>query len=57
MDYTNEDIETYKNKQKELEEKVNPLMQKFYSSQMPSGPPPDMNAGENPGENNADDLD
>ncbi len=54
---TNEDIETYKNKQKELEEKVNPLMQKFYSSQMPSGPPPDMNAGENPGENNADDLD
>ena len=54
---TNEDIETYKNKQKELEEKVNPLMQKFYSSQMPSGPPPDMSAGENPGENNADDLD
>ena len=54
---TNEDIETYKNKQKELEEKVNPLMQKFYSSQMPSWPPPDMSAGENPGENNADDLD
>lgn len=54
---TNEDIETYKNKQKELEEKVNPLMQKFYSSQMPSGSPPDMSAGENLGENNVDDLD
>tara|TARA_B100000795_G_C22804281_1_gene443861 strand:- start:1931 stop:3868 length:1938 start_codon:yes stop_codon:yes gene_type:complete len=29
------DAETYKNKQKELEEKVNPLMQKLYSSQAP----------------------
>jgi L1 cell adhesion molecule like protein len=37
------DVETYKNKQKELEAKVNPLMQKLYSSQappegMPEGP-------------------
>ena len=41
-DNPDEDIETYKNKQKELEEKVNPLMQKFYSSQMPAGGMPDM---------------
>ena len=42
-DNNNADIETYKNKQKELEAKVNPLMQKLYSSQappegMPEGP-------------------
>lgn len=39
------DVELYKNKQKELEEKVNPLMQKLYSQEMPEGMPggmPDM---------------
>ena len=31
------DVEVYKNKQKELEEKVNPLMQKLYSQGAPPG--------------------
>ncbi len=39
-DNSNEETEVYKNKQKELEEKVNPLMQKLYSQ---SGPPPGAN--------------
>jgi len=42
------DAELYKNKQKELEEKVNPLMQKLYSQGMPGGMPggmPDMSGG------------
>ena len=46
------DVELYKNKQKELEEKVNPLMQKLYSQEMPGGMPggmpegmPDMSGG------------
>ena len=42
------DAELYKNKQKELEEKVNPLMQKLYSQEMPGGMPegmPDMSGG------------
>lgn len=38
------DVELYKNKQKELEEKVNPLMQKLYSQGMPGGMP-DMSGG------------
>ena len=33
------DVEVYKNKQKEIEEKVNPLMQKLYSQGMPAGMP------------------
>jgi len=59
-DNPDEDIETYKNKQKELEEKVNPLMQKFYSSQMPAGgmpDMPDMPSGGIPEEPNVEDLD
>ena len=56
-DNPDEDIETYKNKQKELEEKVNPLMQKFYSSQMPAGGMPDMPSGGIPEEPNVEDLD
>ena len=32
-----EETDVYKEKQKELEEKVNPLMQKLYSQQMPPG--------------------
>lgn len=56
-DNASEDIETYKNKQKELEEKVNPLMQKFYSSQMPAGGMPDMPSGGIPEEPNVEDLD
>jgi heat shock protein 1/8 len=40
------DVETYKNKQKELEAKVNPLMQKLYSSQAPpEGMPEGMPEG------------
>lgn len=44
------DVETYKNKQKELEAIVNPLMQKLYSSQtppegMPEGMAEEMAAG------------
>ena len=40
------DVETYKNKQKELEAKVNPLMQKLYSSQAPpEGMPEGMATG------------
>ena len=56
-DNADKDIETYKNKQKELEEKVNPLMQKFYSSQMPAGGMPDMPSGGIPEEPNVEDLD
>jgi heat shock 70kDa protein 1/2/6/8 len=37
-----EDVEVYKNKQKEFEAKVNPLMQKLYSQGMPSGMPEGM---------------
>jgi L1 cell adhesion molecule like protein len=33
------DVEVYKKKQKEIEEKVNPLMQKLYSQGMPDGMP------------------
>jgi L1 cell adhesion molecule like protein len=33
------DIEVYKSKQKEIEEKVNPLMQKLYSQGTPGGMP------------------
>jgi molecular chaperone DnaK (HSP70) len=36
------DVEVYKNKQKELEEIVNPLMQKLYSQSKPTGMPDDM---------------
>jgi L1 cell adhesion molecule like protein len=39
-DHTNEETQIYKDKQKELEEKVNPLMQKLYSQ---SAPPSDDN--------------
>ena len=39
------DVELYKNKQKELEEKVNPLMQKLYSQEMPGGMPEGMPGG------------
>ena len=44
-DNSKESTETYKNKQKELEEKINPLMQKLYQQQtppegMPAGGPP-----------------
>jgi L1 cell adhesion molecule like protein len=48
-DNDNEDIDTYKNKQKELEEKVNPLMQKLYSSQAPPGGMPEGMPGGMPG--------
>jgi heat shock protein 1/8 len=48
-DNDNEDIDTYKNKQKELEEKVNPLMQKLYSSQAPPGGMPEGMPGDMPG--------
>jgi heat shock protein 1/8 len=54
-DNPDEDIETYKNKQKE-----NPLMQKFYSSQLPAGgmpDMPDMPSGGIPEEPNVEDLD
>jgi len=33
------DTETYKNKQKELEDKINPLMQKLYAAGAPAGGP------------------
>ena len=35
-----ESTDTYKNKQKELEEKINPLMMKLYGSGVPGGMPP-----------------
>jgi heat shock 70kDa protein 1/2/6/8 len=41
-DTESDDVDIYKNKQKELEEIVNPLMQKLYSSQ---GPPEGMPGG------------
>ena len=41
-DTESDDVDIYKNKQKELEEIVNPLMQKLYSSQ---GPPEGMPEG------------
>jgi L1 cell adhesion molecule like protein len=37
-----EDVEVYKNKQKEYEAKVNPLMQKLYSQGVPGGMPEGM---------------
>ena len=46
-DNDKESTEVYKNKQKELEEKINPLMQKLYQQQMPEGGPP--NGGMPPG--------
>jgi L1 cell adhesion molecule like protein len=47
-DNDNEDIDTYKKKQKELEEKVNPLMQKLYSSKAPPGMPEGMTQSNEP---------
>ena len=38
-DNSKESTETYKNKQKELEEKINPLMQKLYQQGTPGGMP------------------
>ena len=48
------DVETYKNKQKELEAKVNPLMQKLYSSQ---APPEGMSGGMPEGPTNEPTID
>jgi len=39
------DIDTYKNKQKELETIINPLMQKLYSQGAPGGMPDGMSGG------------
>ena len=40
-EHDKEETEVYKDKQKELEGKVNPLMQKLYSQSAPGGPPTD----------------
>ena len=48
-DTESDDADIYKNKQKELEELVNPLMQKLYSSQGPPGGMPEGMPGGMPG--------
>lgn len=45
-EHDKEDVEVYKNKQKDYEAKVNPLMQKLYSQGMPGGMPGGMPDGE-----------
>jgi L1 cell adhesion molecule like protein len=60
-EHDKEDVEVYKNKQKEYEAKVNPLMQKLYSQGGPGGMPGGMpgmsGVPENSGEDDEDDGD
>jgi L1 cell adhesion molecule like protein len=51
------DVEVYKNKQKELEEKVNPLMQKLYSQGAPPGGMPGVDENGEDGEDGDEDTD
>ena len=59
-EHDKETTETYKTKQKELEQKINPLMTKLYGSEQPAPGtfvPPDMNTSNSASEPHIDEVD